>query len=122
MNSASTTVTVNITPSLPVITSPISVPVGASGASASVPNHIGASWTWTLSGGVITAGQGSRQIVFDAAPPGTTMICTVIEGAGGCFSPEASKNIQVDFLDITPKGRDEPKGNTQFWVRRHDEY
>ena len=102
VNSASTTVTVNITPSLPVITSPISVPVGASGASASVPNHIGASWTWTLSGGVITAGQGSRQIVFDAAPPGTTMICTVIEGAGGCFSPEASKNIQVDFLDITP--------------------
>ncbi len=100
VNSSSTTVTVNITPSLPVITAPIYVPVGASGASASVPNHIGATWTWTLSGGVITAGQGSRQIVFDAAPPGTTMVCTVIESAGGCFSPEASKNIQVDFLDI----------------------
>ncbi len=101
-NSTSTTVTVNITPSLPIITSPISVPVGASGASASVPNHIGASWNWTLSGGVITAGQGSRQIVFDAAPPGTTMLCTVIENAGGCFSPEAFTHIQVDFLDITP--------------------
>jgi hypothetical protein len=101
-NSASTTVTVNITPSLPVITAPISVPVGASGASASVPNHIGSTWTWTLSGGVITAGQGSRQIVFDAAPPGTTMLCTVIESAGGCVSPEASTNIQVDFLDIPP--------------------
>jgi hypothetical protein len=101
-NGASTTVTVNITPSLPIITAPISVPVGASGASASVPNHIGASWTWTLSGGVITAGQGSRQIVFDAAPPGTTMICTVTENAGGCISPEASTNIQVDFLDVPP--------------------
>jgi Immunoglobulin I-set domain/Right handed beta helix region/S-layer homology domain len=102
-NASSTTVTVNITPSLPVITAPISVPVGASGASASVPNHIGSTWTWTLSGGgVITAGQGSRQIVFDAAPPGTTMLCTVIENAGGCFSPEAFTNIQVDFLDVPP--------------------
>ncbi len=102
-NSASTTVTVNITPSLPVISAPISVPVGASGASASVPNHIGSSWTWTLSGGgVITAGQGSRQIVFDAASPGTTMLCTVVESAGGCESPEAFTNIQVDFLDIAP--------------------
>ena len=102
-NSASTTVTVNVTPSTPVITAPISVPVGASGASASVPNHIGATWTWTLSGGgVITAGQGSRQIVFDAAPPGTTMLCTVLENASGCISPEASTNIQVDFLDVPP--------------------
>ena len=101
-NSASTTVTVNQTPALPVITAPISVPVGASGASASVPNQIGATWTWTLTGGVITAGQGSRQIVFDAASPGTTMLCTVIVNASGCFSPEGSTYIQVDFLDIPP--------------------
>jgi len=27
------------------------------------------------------------------------------------------------FLDLVPKGRDEPTdGFTQFWVRRHDEY
>ena len=27
------------------------------------------------------------------------------------------------FLDLVPKGRDEPAdGFTQFWVRRHDEY
>ena len=101
-NVANVTVTVNITPALPVITAPLSVPVGASGASASVVNHAGASWTWTLSGGVITAGQGSRQIVFDAASPGTTMHCTVIESASGCVSPMAEKNIQVDFLDVPP--------------------
>jgi hypothetical protein len=103
VNAASTTVTVNTTPSMPVITAPISVPVGASGASASVPSHVGATWTWTLGGGgVITAGQGSRQIVFDAAPPGTTMLCTVVENLFGCVSPEASTNIQVDFLDMPP--------------------
>ncbi len=101
-NAATTTVTVNVTPGLPVITAPISVPVGASGASASAVNHPGSTWTWTLSGGVITAGQGSRQIVFDAAPPGTTMLCTVIESAATCVSPEASTNIQVDFLDVPP--------------------
>jgi predicted dithiol-disulfide oxidoreductase (DUF899 family) len=31
-------------------------------------------------------------------------------------------NGAYQFLDLVPKGRDEPKGDTQFWVRRHDEY
>jgi len=102
-NVANVTVTVNVTPAMPVITAPISVPVGASGAAASVVNHPGSTWTWTLGGGgVITAGQGSRQIVFDAASPGTTMLCTVVESASGCLSPQASTNIQVDFLDVPP--------------------
>ena len=101
-NTSTATVTVNVTPGLPVITAPISVPVGASGASASAVNHPGSTWSWTLTGGVITAGQGSRQIVFDAAPPGTTMQCSVIESAGGCVSPEKFTTIQVDFLDVPP--------------------
>ena len=101
-NASTVTVTVNQTPAQPVITSPASVPVGASGASASVVNHPGSTWDWDLSGGVITAGQGSRQIIFDAASPGTTMHCTVTESASGCVSTEASKYIQVDFLDMPP--------------------
>jgi hypothetical protein len=101
-NTSSVTVTVNPVPDEPVISAPLSVPVGASGASASVVNHPGSSWTWTLSGGTITAGQTTRQIVFDAAPPGTTMVCTVLETAATCESPVATKNIQVDFLDIPP--------------------
>jgi hypothetical protein len=101
-NNPTVTVTVNPVPTLPVITAPLSVPVGASGASASVANHPGATWNWTLSGGVITAGQTTRQIVFDAGSPGTTMVCTVVESNGGCSSPMASKRIQVDFLDMPP--------------------
>jgi hypothetical protein len=101
-NTANVTVTVNAVPLAPTISAPLSVPVGASGASASVVNHPGATWTWTLSGGVITAGQTTRQIVFDAAPPGTTMACTVFETNSGCSSPVSSTNIQVDFLDIPP--------------------
>jgi predicted dithiol-disulfide oxidoreductase (DUF899 family) len=30
-------------------------------------------------------------------------------------------NTAYNYLDLTPKGRDEG-GRTQFWVRRHDEY
>jgi hypothetical protein len=101
-NSASVTVTVNPVPAQPTISAPLSVPVGASGASASVPNHAGATWNWTLTGGTITAGQTTRQIVFDAGSPGTTMVCTVAETNQGCSSPTATKNIQVDFLDIPP--------------------
>ena len=32
-------------------------------------------------------------------------------------------NGAYQFLDLVPKGRDEPAdGDPQFWVRRHDEY
>ncbi len=31
-------------------------------------------------------------------------------------------NGTYQFLDLVPKGRDEPVGDRQFWVRRHDEY
>ena len=32
-------------------------------------------------------------------------------------------NAAYQFLDLVPKGRDEPAdGDPQFWVRRHDEY
>ena len=31
-------------------------------------------------------------------------------------------NGTYQFLDLVPKGRDEPSDAPQFWVRRHDEY
>ena len=32
-------------------------------------------------------------------------------------------NAAYQFLDLVPKGRDEPaEGDPEFWVRRHDEY
>ena len=31
-------------------------------------------------------------------------------------------NGAYQLLDLVPKGRDEPAGDPQFWVRRHDEY
>ena len=97
-NSPTVTVFVTATPTAPIITAPLSLPVGASGASASVPSHTGSTYNWTLTGGTITGGQTTRQIVFDAGPAGTTMKLTVVESSGGCNSPVSSKNIQVDLL------------------------
>jgi hypothetical protein len=101
-NNPTVTVTVSQTPTQPVITAPLSLPIAASGASAGVPFHAGSVYSWTLVGGTITGGQTTHQIVFDAGPAGTTMHCTVIESTNGCASPLASKNIQVDFNDVSP--------------------
>lgn len=31
-------------------------------------------------------------------------------------------NVAYHYMDLVPKGRDEDKGNTVSWLRRHDEY
>ncbi len=102
VTSAAATLTVNDSPVLPVIVAPESVGVGSMGNLASVTNNTGSTYAWTLTGGTITAGQGSNQITFDAGSPGTTMQAGVVESVGSCASPEAILAIQVDFLDVPP--------------------
>lgn len=31
-------------------------------------------------------------------------------------------NTTYQFLDLTPRGRDEAPGTAQYWVRHHDRY
>ncbi|MEQ1353553.1 MAG: PQQ-dependent sugar dehydrogenase [Candidatus Acidiferrum sp.] len=90
-------------PAAPQVTAPLWAAVGATGLTASVPFHAGSTYSWTLTGGTITGGQGSSQITFDAGPPGTTMVLQVIESSAGCTSPAATAAIQVDFLDVPPE-------------------
>jgi hypothetical protein len=100
--SASTAVDLEVqsSPSLPTIVGPSSVRVGQTGIVGSVSFHEGNTYLWTLAGGTITGGQGTSQIVFDAAPPGTTMVLSVVEFASsGCPSPAAVFAVQVDFAD-----------------------
>ena len=85
----------------PAITAPVSVAVGATGVSASVPGTGGAVYAWTLTGGTITSGQGTSQILFSAGPPGTTMALSVGVTLGACTAA-ASAAIQVDFIDVPP--------------------
>jgi hypothetical protein len=86
----------------PVITAPGVVTVNASGAFASVTANPGSVYTWSISGGTITAGQGTSQVTFDAGPPGTTMALAVNDTFGGCASAAGRRKVQVDFLDVPP--------------------
>ena len=87
-------------PSLPMIIGPSSARAGQTGIVGSVSFHAGNTYQWTLAGGTITGGQGTSRIVFDAGPPGTTMMLSVVELVPtGCASPVAVSAVQVDFAD-----------------------
>jgi uncharacterized repeat protein (TIGR01451 family) len=86
----------------PAITAPVSVPSLTSGLSASAAIGAGHTATWTLTGGTITAGQGTGQVTFTSGGPGTTMTLAVFDSLAGCDSLESSQPISVDFLDVPP--------------------
>ena len=89
-------------PAAPVITAPNSLLIDQTGASASVPAAPGNVFIWALSGGNITAGQGTNAIVFDAGTPGTSMRLRAESSAAGCSSAATTRVVQVDFLDTQP--------------------
>ena len=86
----------------PSIDVPRSVVVNATGVVATATAVPGATYAWTLTGGTITAGQGTSQITFSGGSPGTTMNLSVTDTVGACTSPLASTRVQVDFLDVPP--------------------
>jgi uncharacterized repeat protein (TIGR01451 family) len=98
----SATVTVGDPITAPVLTAPLFAVVDAEGLTASVPNHAGSTYQWTLTGGTITGGQGTNQITFNAGLPGVTMDLQVTESNTSCVSPATHQKIQVDFLDAPP--------------------
>ena len=101
--SSAATLTVNAVPAAPTLTAPRSIAVNATGVAASVPDHAGSTYAWSLSGGSITTGQGTHQVAFSAGAPGTTMTLSVVEtGLGGCASPGSATKVQVDFTDVPP--------------------
>jgi len=86
----------------PAITAPASVAPQATGFAASASSGAGHTTTWTLTGGAITAGQGTGQITFDSGDAGTTMLLEAVDSLGACESLAGSTMISVDFLDVPP--------------------
>ena len=84
------------------MTAPLFAAVGATGLAASVDDHEGSTYAWTLTGGTIASGQGTAAITFNSGTPGTTMLLSVVETAVACSSPAATAKVQVDFLDVPP--------------------
>jgi hypothetical protein len=76
---------VGLGPEAVVVTVPSSVCAGTPGIVASVPDSgEGSTYAWTLDNGTITSGQGTRQITFTAATPGTATLGITVGAAGGC--------------------------------------
>ena len=84
----------------PLVAAPLSAPAGTPGLQASVPSQAGHTYTWTLAGGIITAGQGTAQITFTAGAAGTTMVLSVVDSSTNCNTLPGTRNVQVDFLDV----------------------
>lgn len=86
----------------PVVTAPLTAPQGTAGLQASVPTRPSHTYTWTVTGGTITSGQGTGQITFTAGSAGTTMQVSVVDSVAGCDSAPGRRNVQVHFLDVPP--------------------
>jgi hypothetical protein len=100
VTSPSVSVAVEAPPTAPVITAPTSVPSETSGLTASIAHTPGLTFTWSLSGGTITAGQGTAQVTFTSGAPGSTMSLEVVAAAGNGCEAAAIKAISVDYLDV----------------------
>lgn len=96
VGSVNSTALVQVVPSAPitpVITAPSQVNAQAA-SSASIPAQAGCTTTWTLTGGTITAGQGTTSLSFTAGGVGTMQLgCTVTNSASVAVS--AQKSIAV---------------------------
>lgn len=89
-------------PPTPAPSAPASAPPGSAGLIANVAARPVHTYAWTLSGGTITAGQGSSQISFTSGAAGTTMQLSMTDAIAGCASQPGAAAIQVDFLDVPP--------------------
>ncbi|HWS72503.1 MAG TPA: IPT/TIG domain-containing protein, partial [Thermoanaerobaculia bacterium] len=91
--SAVRTVTINPIPNA-TITAPASAASGSTGNIGSVANAgVGATYSWAVTGGTITAGSGTASITFTAGAVGTLNLQVTVT-AGGC-SDTKSANVNI---------------------------
>lgn len=102
-STAQTTVVVVPLPTTPSITAAPYATVGTAGLMASVPAQSGCTYAWTITGGTLTAGQGTRQVTYTAgANPGAlTLGCTVTNALGASSSP-GSQSVTLVPPPATP--------------------
>jgi hypothetical protein len=94
------TVSIVAPPDPPTISVLDIVPADLPFLTASVPGEANHVYVWTVTGGTITAGQGTSQIVFTSGPAGTTMQISVTDTVAGCSTTSPSTAVQVQFADV----------------------
>ncbi len=82
-------------PATPVITAPASATPGQPGLTASVTNHAGSAFAWSITNGSLTAGNGSNQITFTAGAAGTLGLSVVETNSTGCASAPGAGSVNV---------------------------
>ncbi len=73
----------------PNITTALSVDANSTNNAASVPSQPGASYSWSISNGTITSGDGTNSILFTAGASGIVNI-NITVNAGGCNASSAA--------------------------------
>jgi hypothetical protein len=97
--SSAATVTIGSPPSAPAITAPDTVAANTAGLAAFAPDLPGHTYTWSLTGGSITAGLGTSSITFTSGSAGTTMGLSLQLSLNGC-SATSTRAVQVQFADV----------------------
>jgi hypothetical protein len=100
-----TTVTINSAPTLPIITAPSVVAAGGTNIVASVLNHSGSAYSWSITNGTLTDGQGSSQVKFTAGASGPLTLQVIETNATGCQSAPGTINIQICAHTLDPVSR-----------------
>ncbi len=100
-NAASVQTTVDECPfDAPMLGTAPSVPAETSGLTASTSSGAGHELEWSLTGGVITGGQGSPTLTFQSGAAGTTMLLELLDTLGSCEVAAEPVTIAVDFTDV----------------------
>lgn len=89
------------------VTAPPAVCASSTGNAASVPDAgLGATYAWTIGGGTITGGAGTRSITFSAAASGSVSLSVTVTDANGC-SASGGATVPISaaclsFYSVTP--------------------
>ncbi|MGH9441851.1 MAG: hypothetical protein ACRD16_06210 [Thermoanaerobaculia bacterium] len=110
-NAPTAKVTVNTKPATPAITAPSTANPGDTGLAASVANHAGSAYAWSITNGSITGGTGTSQITFTAGADGTLTLQVVETDSNGCSSAVGSANVTVGSVSPPP-----PPTATKFYT------
>jgi PKD repeat protein len=94
-NAADAEVDVSGPPPAPAITAPSSAKANQTGLKAALTSHPGSRYTWSVSNGTITAGQGTSQITFTAGLKGSVTISVTEISAAGCVSPAGTATVPI---------------------------
>jgi hypothetical protein len=86
----------------PVVTAPSYATAGHGGYVASVPAQAGASYAWTITGGVISAGSGTEAVTFSADASGTVELSCAVTTASGATSPAGTASVTIVPPPATP--------------------